>query len=175
VTTAGLLYVRAVESPIGALLLAASESGLCGLEFGAEDQQAQSIQAWAERHMGPVKLAGGHPLLDEAAHQLEQYFGGKRREFELPLDLRGTEFQMKVWRALTKIPFGQTRSYKEIAEAVGSPKAVRAVGGANNRNPISIIVPCHRVIGSDGALVGYGGGLDIKTSLLKLEGLLDDS
>ena len=109
------------------------------------------------------------PLIKKAAAQIEEYLAGKRKKFTLPLVLRGTEFQVAVWRALQDIPYGETRSYKEIAAAIGRPKAVRAVGMANNRNPISIIIPCHRVIGHDGSLVGYGGGLPLKRRLLELE------
>lgn len=108
-------------------------------------------------------------LLKEAARQLEQYFAGKQREFSLPLAPDGTEFQQKVWRALCSVPYGETRSYKEIAELVGSPKAFRAVGMANNRNPIPIFIPCHRIIGANGKLIGYRGGLDVKNQLLNLE------
>ena len=108
-------------------------------------------------------------LLKKASKQLTEYFEGKRREFELPLEPIGTDFQLKVWKALQEIPYGETRSYKQIAERVGNDKASRAVGLANNRNPISIFIPCHRVIGSNGKLVGYGGGLDIKEKLLNLE------
>jgi methylated-DNA-[protein]-cysteine S-methyltransferase len=109
------------------------------------------------------------PMIKKAAAQIEEYLAGKRRSFSLPLAMHGTEFQMAVWKALQSIPFGQTRSYKEIAAMIGRPKAVRAVGMANNRNPISIIVPCHRVIGHDGSLTGYGGGLPLKQYLLELE------
>jgi len=108
-------------------------------------------------------------LIKKAAGQLEEYFAGKRKVFSLPLALNGTEFQKSVWRALQTIPYGETRSYKEIAVLTGSPKAYRAVGLANNRNPIAIIVPCHRVIGSNGDLVGFGGGLPLKKQLLDLE------
>jgi len=111
------------------------------------------------------------PLIKKAAAQLEEYLTGKRKKFTLPLVMHGTEFQVAVWRALQDIPYGETRSYKEIAAAIGRPKAVRAVGMANHRNPISIIVPCHRVIGHDGSLVGYGGGLPLKRRLLELEHL----
>ena len=104
--------------------------------------------------------------------ELEEYFAGKRREFTFPLDLRGTDFQLACWRALLAIPYGETRSYADIARAVGKPNAFRAVGMANNRNPIAIVVPCHRVIASDGTLCGYGGGLDVKRKLLELEGAL---
>lgn len=109
------------------------------------------------------------PLIKEAKEQLDEYFVGNRRDFNLPLKASGTEFQEKVWKALQEIPYGETRSYSEIAEAIGNPKASRAVGLANNRNPISIFIPCHRVIGKNGKLVGYGGGLHIKELLLNLE------
>jgi len=109
------------------------------------------------------------PLLKKAAVQLTEYLEGKRREFDLPLSLEGTAFQVAVWKALQAIPYGETRSYGEIAHSIGQPKACRAVGMANNRNRITIIIPCHRVIGANGKLVGYGGGLDIKEKLLDLE------
>lgn len=109
------------------------------------------------------------PLLQRAILQLNEYFAGKRKVFDLPLSLKGTEFEVSVWKALLEIPYGEIRSYKEIAEAIGRDKAYRAVGRANGLNPISIIVPCHRVIGSNGKLTGYAGGLDMKTSLLEIE------
>ena len=108
-------------------------------------------------------------LIKEAYQQLSEYLKGERQMFDLPLNPRGTDFQKRVWQALCDIPYGETRSYKQIAEAIGNPKAVRAVGMANNRNPITIVVPCHRVIGADGKLVGYGGGLEMKEFLLRLE------
>jgi len=110
-----------------------------------------------------------NPLLLEAARQLRAYFAGALREFQLRLDMQGTDFQKRVWRQLTTIPYGETRSYSQIAEAIGSPNAVRAVGAANGANPIAIVVPCHRVIGTSGKLVGYGGGLPLKKRLLELE------
>ena len=109
------------------------------------------------------------PLIKKAAAQLDEYFNGKRKVFNLPLKLNGTDFQIDVWKALQAIPFGETRSYGEIAHIIGKPKASRAVGMANNRNPIVIIVPCHRVIGHDGSLTGFGGGIELKRRLLKLE------
>lgn len=108
-------------------------------------------------------------LIKEAYQQLSEYLKGERKEFDLPLNPKGTDFQKRVWRALCDIPYGETRSYKQIAKAVGNSKAVRAVGMANNRNPITIVVPCHRVIGADGKLMGYGGGLEMKEFLLRLE------
>ena len=112
------------------------------------------------------------PVIKEAFRQLSEYFSGNRKTFNLPLLLKGTDFQKQVWQALLKIPFGETRSYKQIAEAIGNPKAVRAVGMANNKNPLLIVVPCHRVIGANGKLVGYAVGLDKKEYLLRLEGSL---
>jgi methylated-DNA-[protein]-cysteine S-methyltransferase len=111
------------------------------------------------------------PLIKRTAKQFDEYFKKDRQEFDLPLVLHGTDFQVKVWKALQKIPYGQTRSYGELAAMIGNPKACRAVGMANNRNPIAIIVPCHRVIGHDGSLTGYGGGLELKQKLLDLEKL----
>ena len=110
------------------------------------------------------------PVIKEAFRQLSEYFSGNRKTFNLPLLLKGPDFQKQVWQALLKIPFGETRSYKQIAEAIGNPKAVRAVGMANNKNPLLIVVPCHRVIGANGKLVGYAVGLDKKEYLLRLEG-----
>jgi methylated-DNA-[protein]-cysteine S-methyltransferase len=116
--------------------------------------------------------SGIHPIATEAARQLRAYFAGHLRRFDLPLDMRGTDFQLRVWRELERIPYGETRSYRQIAEALGAPRAVRAVGAANGANPIPIVVPCHRVIGASGKLVGYGGGLPLKKRLLQLEGAL---
>lgn len=112
------------------------------------------------------------PLLKKARQQLEEYFEGRRKTFDLPLAPKGTAFQQKVWQALQKISYGETKSYKDIAQMIDNPKACRAVGGANHRNPIMIVIPCHRVIGQNGALVGYAGGVDIKRKLLMLEGAL---
>lgn len=112
------------------------------------------------------------PLLREAVRQLRAYFDGKLRSFDLPLDMQGTEFQKRVWAELERIPYGKTRSYMQVAVAVGAPHAVRAVGAANGANPVPIVVPCHRVIGSDGKLTGYGGGLPLKKRLLELEGAI---
>jgi O-6-methylguanine DNA methyltransferase len=122
----------------------------------------------------PVKGGryGIHPIATEAVRQLRAYFAGQLRRFDLPLDMQGTEFQLRVWRELERIPYGETRSYQQIAEAIGAPRAVRAVGAANGANPIPIVVPCHRVIGASGKLVGYGGGLPLKKRLLQLEGAL---
>ncbi len=155
------LCVVHASSPVGQLSLMASSKGLVRLEF---QSRVRSIPG-AELHESKSALK---PYLDE----LEQYFSGERREFSLPLDLRGTPFQLKCWNALLTIPYGETRTYGEMARAIGHPIAFRAVGMANNRNPVAIIVPCHRVIASSGSLCGYGGGLDIKSKLLELEGAI---
>jgi len=149
-----------VESPIGPVNLAVSGRVLMLLEFDRGTFPPTKPKAtWTE----------SAPAIREYVHELDEYFAGERRQFTFPLDLRGTEFQLKCWRALLEIPYGETCSYADIARAVGQPRGFRAVGLANNRNPIAIVVPCHRVIASDGTLCGYGGGLDIKQKLLDLE------
>jgi len=148
------------EYPVGAVGIAADGSSVTHVFF--TDGAGKDIPKGYQQ--------GETPLIKKAAKQLTEYFAGKRREFDLPLDFKGTDFQKKVWAALLTIPYGETRSYGEIAAQIGNPKAPRAVGMANNRNPIGIICPCHRVIGADGSLVGYGGGLPTKEFLLKLEG-----
>jgi methylated-DNA-[protein]-cysteine S-methyltransferase len=164
-----------MDSTIGPLFLAASGRGLVALEFDARLPGQQSIRP-NPRHLR--EEAKGFRFEESArpmrlyVDELEEYFAGKRREFTFPLDLRGTDFQLACWRALLAIPYGETRSYADIARAVRKPNAFRAVGMANNRNPIAIVVPCHRVIASDGTLCGYGGGLDLKRKLLELEGAL---
>lgn len=144
------------NSPAGWLRLCADTEGLCGVHF-IRDVPADAPACHSE-------------LLLRTARELDEYFAGQRREFDLPLSLHGTAFQLRVWEALRQIPYGQTRSYKQLAAMIGQPSACRAVGGANHHNPVSIIVPCHRVIGADGSLGGYGGGLDKKRILLRLEG-----
>ena len=138
------------------------------LYFTAGDDGIRTIEFPRERAPeGPEDR--GHPLLVQAVKQLRSYFGGDLREFDLPLAPQGTDFQLRVWRELRSIPYGRTRSYMEVAGAIGAPKAVRAVGAANGANPIVIVVPCHRVIGSNGKLTGFGGGLPLKQRLLQLE------
>ncbi|CAN5276229.1 methylated-DNA--[protein]-cysteine S-methyltransferase [soil metagenome] len=161
-----------VPSPLGNIAIAATEQGLAGLWF-AENQrysppELTGSKAWPDD--------ANHPVLQQARQQLGDYFAGRRSQFELLLDLRGgTPFQQSVWQALLAIPPGEVTSYGEVSRRIGRPAAVRAVGGAIGRNPISIIVPCHRVTGSSGALTGYAGGLDRKTALLRLEGALAES
>jgi methylated-DNA-[protein]-cysteine S-methyltransferase len=148
-------------SPVGELSLVATDQALVALVWR---RQGHGRVPFAESIEDP-----SHPLLRNTARQLAEYFAGKRREFELELEFRGTDFQRSVWSALLTIPYGETRSYAQIAEQIGNPAAVRAVGAANGRNPISIIAPCHRVIGMNGSLTGFGGGLDAKAHLLALE------
>ena len=151
---------------------------LCWIGIAEEDGAICRVFFTGEEYIVPgaklsSPLAGfilsESPLIKKAAAQLTEYFYGKRKEFDLPLSLHGTDFQISVWKALEKIPYGKTCSYGELAASVGNPKACRAVGMANNRNPIVIIIPCHRVIGSDGTLTGYGGGLTLKRQILELE------
>jgi methylated-DNA-[protein]-cysteine S-methyltransferase len=152
-----------MASPVGELTLVASEKGLAAILWENDDPSRVKLQ--------PRAREDDHPLLMEAGLQLAAYFAGERTRFELPLDFHGTDFQKRVWDALLAIPFGETRSYAQIARAIGSPTALRAVGAANGRNPISIVAPCHRVIGTSGALTGFAGGLDAKRHLLRLEGI----
>lgn len=153
------MQYRTIESPIGPLLIAGDDQGLRFLLFKQGRQEVKPEPDW--------KPDRGR--LEEPARQLSSYFGGKLREFDLRVAPQGTAFQRSVWSELQRIPYGETISYGELARRLGNPKAVRAVGLANGSNPISIIIPCHRVIGRSGALVGYGGGLPIKQALLALE------
>ncbi|AWB46789.1 tRNA epoxyqueuosine(34) reductase QueG [Paenibacillus sp. CAA11] len=163
------VHYNEVQSPIGTLTLYRTEKGLCLIEFGSFADTEQLSRAWLDKRVPGAELIRSKEALQPAAEQLAEYFTGRRKAFELELDLYGTPFQLKVWKELCSIPYGETASYKDIAERIGQPSAVRAVGGANNKNPISIIIPCHRVIGVSGKLVGYGGGLSIKEQLLALE------
>lgn len=153
-------YYDFYDSSLGRLGIAEAEGKITNIWFDERTEKRPETDEQKET-----------PVIAETKRQLEEYFQGERQKFDLPLSPQGTEFQKKVWKALEAIPFGETRSYKEIAETVGNPKGFRAVGMANNRNPIAIVVPCHRVLGSDRSLVGYAGGLDLKVSLLALEAL----
>ena len=155
---------KLMPSPVGELTLVARDGKLSAILW--EVERANRVR------LGELIEANDSPVLRETERQLKEYFAGTRNQFELELDFAGTDFQKKVWQALLTIPFGETRSYSQIAEQIGSPKAVRAVGAANGRNPLPIVLPCHRVIGADGALVGFGGGLPVKQQLLRLEGAL---
>lgn len=146
-------YGYSYSLPLGILWIYADDKGITGISL-REKTEVEKQET---------------PLIRQAAEQLAEYMEGARRSFDVPLNLKGTPFQKSVWAALCDIPYGETRSYKQIAEAVGNPKGCRAVGMANNRNPVMIIVPCHRVIGMNGKLVGYAGGLDVKERLLAME------
>lgn len=150
-----------VTTPVGELTLIAGEQGLAAVLW--QNDRPARIRATLDRY------TADHPLLIETARQLGEYFAGTRQQFELPLQPEGTPFQRQVWQALSTIPYGETRSYAQIAQQIGRPNAVRAVGAANGRNPLSIIVPCHRVIGANGKLTGFAGGLTVKAQLLTLE------
>jgi methylated-DNA-[protein]-cysteine S-methyltransferase len=153
-----VMQFRTIESPVGPLTLAGNGRRLMHL-WMVDQSHEPSHNGWQHNNKA----------FSDAVEQLDEYFAGERREFDLELDLVGTNFQRRVWEALLTIPYGETRSYGYIAEQIGSPGAFRAVGLANGRNPIGIIVPCHRVIGANGSLIGYGGGLERKTILLELE------
>ena len=155
------LNCKIVASPVGQLTLVANDVALVAVLWENDDPGRVRVGLSAER--------SDHPILHQATEQLASYFAGRLRTFSVPLHFRGTDFQKSVWAALLAIPFGETRSYAEIARAIGRPSAVRAVGAANGRNPLSIIVACHRVVGSDGSLTGFAGGLDAKRYLLALE------
>ncbi|MFP3941828.1 MAG: methylated-DNA--[protein]-cysteine S-methyltransferase [Thermoanaerobaculia bacterium] len=168
--------------PLGALLAVARDGALVRLSFADSPEEARTRAreeldepgdpTGARLAAGTAREDPGAAPLPELARQLEEYFAGRRRRFEMPLAPEGTEFQRRVWEELARIPWGETRSYGEIARAVGRPGGSRAVGMANNRNPIAVVVPCHRVIGAEGSLTGYGAGLDRKEHLLRLEGAL---
>lgn len=163
-TVPEIIYLTRYTSPLGIYILLSSQQGIVCLK--PEDQVCPYLKRW-ERYDIDLRNNGAHNR--ELAGELDAYFGGKLRQFNTPLDLRGTHFQRQVWQLLCDIPYGETRSYGQIAEALGRPKASRAVGRAVGSNPISIVVSCHRVIGSNGDLTGYGGGLHRKKALLALE------
>ncbi|GLU54487.1 methylated-DNA--[protein]-cysteine S-methyltransferase [Dyadobacter frigoris] len=154
-------YFKTMESPVGKLTLVASEQGLSAVLWEKNNSDRTGISFGLEDI--------NYPILLETEKQLNEYFAKKRKVFSLKLDFVGSEFQKKVWEALLTIPFGETRTYGQIAKQIGNPQAVRAVGGAANKNPVSIIAPCHRVIGATGKLVGFGGGIANKTILLDIE------
>ena len=153
-------YVKTMKTPLGIMTLVADDKYLLYAAFGKETPLLGAKESIVDR---------SNPVLEQAENELTDYFAGSLRAFTVPYQMAGTEFQKEVWRGLTRITYGQTKSYQDLAEEVGRPKACRAVGQANNKNPLTIIVPCHRVIGKNGGLVGYGGGLDRKIWLLNLE------
>lgn len=162
----GYLYYKDWE-----MILVKSSKGLCNVLW--PNSSFEDLKAWAKRYFPGAALIKDQEKLAPYAAQLEEYFKGERKIFDMPLDLKGTKFQVEVWKALLEIDYGKTKAYAEIAESIGNPKAVRAVGGAIGSNPISIIVPCHRVIGKNKKLTGFGGGLDRKKELLRIEGITD--
>ena len=156
-----IVHFWRMESLIGPLLIAATQRGLCNLQFRGEMPKQRKNEVWIE----------SREELRPYQEEIEAYFRGQLHDFTFPLDLQGTEFQKNCWEALCRIPYGETCSYAEIAKSVGRPTAYRAVGQANHNNPIAIVVPCHRVVGANGTLTGYGGGLNVKEKLLRLEGV----
>jgi methylated-DNA-[protein]-cysteine S-methyltransferase len=159
------LSYKEINSPVGKLKIVASEKMLVAIEW--------EVEPGNRKRQDYSRLDPRHPILLETERQLGEYFAGTRTRFDLPLEPGGSEFEKKVWQALTKIPYGRTRSYLDVAKAIGSPKACRAVGAANSRNPLPIVVPCHRVIGANGQLTGFAGGLERKASLLAHEARAD--
>ncbi len=164
-----IAYAR-LDSPIGPVWVAATPVGICRIKLG--DEQPDELLAWLTRHRQPETLREEPGRLVPALTQLREYFSRIRRTFDLDLDRRGTPFQRQVWNEIARIPYGTTTTYGEIARRIHNPRAARAVGGANSANPLPIIIPCHRVIGADGSLTGYGGGLERKAALLQLEDAL---
>ncbi len=162
------LYSQKLKTPVGALRVAGSSLGLCRISFPVKPSGHWSH--WFERHFSQLPEEYSVPLLCQTLEQLREYFEGDRRRFRLRLDLRGTPFQLRVWEQLLKIPYGCTVSYGEIARRIDQPRASQAVGAAVGSNPVPVVVPCHRVVGHDGSLVGFGGGLPAKEKLLELEG-----
>jgi len=168
------LQKKLYQSPIGPLTIIANDKAVTGVHFG-DLTEISFLQKVVCNNVYQTENSCDEAiqsLLSETIHQLTQYFAGQRKEFDLPLEPNGTDFQKRVWANLLKIPYGETRSYRQIAEMSNCPKGFRAVGLANNRNPIVIIIPCHRVIGSDGSLTGFGGGMGSKEFLLGLEGVI---
>ncbi len=157
-----MIFCRRIDSPVGPLMLAADDNGLRHIEF-RDNRHPADRSDWH---------GGDNEILDATVTQLREYFDGERRDFDLPLAPQGTEFQRVVWQELARIPYGATISYAQLAQRVGNASAMRAVGAANGRNPLPIVLPCHRVIGADGSLTGFGGGLPTKQFLLRLEGAL---
>jgi len=163
------IFYSELNTPLGIITITANKTGVLRIDFGDYDSNHIVINNWLKKWLDTNNIQQNDELLFASRQQLTEYFLGKRKEFNLPLLLFGTPFQKLVWQTLTNIPYGETRSYKEIALEINSPKSVRAIGGANHLNPIPIIIPCHRVIGSNGELVGYGGGIEIKKYLLEFE------
>lgn len=167
------IFYAEMDSPIGPLTIVASEKGVCCIEFGSISDVQPTLTKWLKKHLQTNELTNRPEALTTAIIELTEYFNGNRKNFSFELDLYGTPFQKKVWQELLNIEYGSTKSYKDVSQAISAPKAVRAVGTAIGRNPVPIVVPCHRVIGSDGTLVGFSGGLDKKEKLLVIEKVLE--
>lgn len=167
-TKGDIITINRIKTPLGPMMIGVTNEGVCLLEFTDRRMLETQIERIKKR-LNAQMVTGKHKLIDQTEEQLQEYFEGKRKDFDLPLVVPGTDFQLRVWKALTEIPFGVTRSYKQQANVVGDVKAVRAVARANGENRLSIIIPCHRIIGSDGSIVGYGGGVHRKQWLLKHE------
>lgn len=157
-----VFFRRGFDAPFGRLDLVASDAGLRYLMF-ADEAHPKPLAGL------DIRPGATHRVLEDAVRQLDEYFAGRRRQFEIDLDLRGTQFQVSAWKALALVPFGRTASYAEQAASIGRPKATRAIGAANGRNPVAVVLPCHRIVGSDGSLTGFGGGLHVKQWLLDHE------
>ncbi|QBK26132.1 methylated-DNA--[protein]-cysteine S-methyltransferase [Ureibacillus thermophilus] len=163
------IYAANIQHPYMNLYIAASEKGL--VYIGTEHSSMEELVKYCQKQFPHYEIIENEAFLKTYITQLKEYLNGERQEFTLPFDIQGTPFQQKVWKALCEIPFGKTATYSEVANRINQPKAVRAVGGAIGRNPLSIVIPCHRVLGKNGRLTGYSGGLDVKMRLLDLEGI----
>lgn len=167
-----IIYYGEMDSPVGPLLLLADEEKAIRIDFGTMAHLEERMQKWAKRYFTNPQFVADQNKVNHIKCELNDYFKNKRKDFSFSFSFHGTEFQKKVWLALLNTSFGQTKTYQDIANTINNPKAVRAVGGAVGKNPLSIVVPCHRIIGTNGKLTGFGGGLDNKEILLKHEGIL---
>lgn len=164
------LYYETIETPAGKMTILSSRSKILRIDFGSLDQVREKAKLWFQKYFEDASFEDGSDLTQEASQQLQAYFKKERKTFSLPIELHGTVFQKQVWQSIERrLAYGEIWTYKQVGQEIENVKAVRAIGGALNKNPISIVIPCHRVIGSSGKLVGYGGGLDKKEFLLGLE------
>ncbi|OEH91688.1 methylated-DNA--[protein]-cysteine S-methyltransferase [Bacillus solimangrovi] len=168
------LYYGEIESPFGPLIVVHTKQGVCRILFGTFEKNESTLNIWIKKNIGKAELVKDKETNNPVYIQLIEYFEGQRQSFDLKFDLYGTLFEKKVWQALLNIGYGKTYSYRELAQVIQSPKAVRAVGCAVNKNPLPIIVPCHRIVGSNGSLVCYHGGIDKKQMLLEMEYSLEE-
>lgn len=163
-----IIRTKNITTPLGPIAIGSFDDKICFLEFYLPERYKE-MSGKLRKVFDAELVEGTNDVIEQAGKELQEYFAGKRKKFTVPLDLRGTEFELKIWDQLLKIPYGQVCSYSDIARRIKNPKSVRAVGGANHSNPVAIIVPCHRVVGKNGSLTGYGGGMDKKRLLLDLE------